>query len=237
MVTRFAADDAHPTEIDEARALVENCSQCAELARDIDHLIEATASLPVPRRPRDFRISADEAEALRGSWLERLLRRLAAPSLAPLRPVAGLALSLGIVLVVAGATLPGPSAGDTLRLMDYNSGAPAAEATPRFAPEMPDVAPAPGSEQEPARGGAASGPDSVDGDSDSVIGEGDVSPAAEPQPATDSAADELAVRPTAGTDFMRSALIYGGMLVALASFSVLLLTTIARRRTRDPLLR
>src|SRR6187549_2020 len=95
LVTRFAMDDAYPSERDEARLLVQSCPDCAALAADIRQISNATGQIPVPARTRDFTISAEKAEELRGSRLSRWLRGFAAPGWGmALRPVAGVALSI-----------------------------------------------------------------------------------------------------------------------------------------------
>jgi hypothetical protein len=106
LVTRFAANDAYPDELDLALALVAGCSDCAQLAADVRLIAQATGELPAVRRTRDFRLTPEQAEVARGTRFERFLRRLAAPGLAPLRPAAGVALSLGVALAVVGAALP-----------------------------------------------------------------------------------------------------------------------------------
>jgi len=224
LVARHAAEDAYAGEEAQARALLETCTDCAALADDIRLLSRATAALPAPRRQRDFRISAEQADSLRGTFFERLLRRLAAPGLAALRPVAGVALSLGIVLAVAGAALPqaaSPGALETFReQMSEDSLAPAAPAA-----ASPQAAGAP-------RNGAAGG-EEADGEEP-----GSKEPGTQTfiEPDEGEVALELAATPD-GTDTMRGLMIYGGAAFALVSLGVLLLTWFARRRMHDPLLR
>jgi len=103
LVARYAAADAYETEIDQAQQLVESCPDCSALAADIRLIATRTSELPVVRRPRDFRISTGQAEQLRGSWLDRLMRNISAPGWAVVRPLAGAALAIGVVLVVVGA--------------------------------------------------------------------------------------------------------------------------------------
>jgi hypothetical protein len=121
LIVRLADGDTADDELAAARALVEQCPDCARLAADINLLRSATATLPAPVRQRDFRLSAEQAARLRGSALERLLRRLAAPRAAMLRPVASVGLALGLTIAVVGAALPqalnqmtvfGPDGGD-----------------------------------------------------------------------------------------------------------------------------
>ncbi len=144
LVTRYAANDAFASEVAEARALVANCPQCAALAADIQLISAATGRLPMPRRPRDFRLSAEQADTLRGSAIERFLRRLTGPGFAPLRPVAGAAMSLGLALAVVGAALPAPVAVDETGRDVQVMQAPAEGAGEQRDVEVPGDAVAPG---------------------------------------------------------------------------------------------
>src|SRR5688572_16142558 len=111
LVTRFAAGDSYPSDEAEAQALVAGCSDCAELAADIRLLSMRAHELTAPRRPRDFRISAEQAERLRGNWFERFMRGLAAPGWGTaLRPMAGAAMAIGLMLVVIGSLPLGKAA-------------------------------------------------------------------------------------------------------------------------------
>ena len=93
-----------------ASALVASCPDCARLATDIAAISAAVATEPVPPRRRDFRISPEQARALRGSPFQRLMRRFALPSSGgALRPLATGALSIGLVLVFVGSVVPSPS--------------------------------------------------------------------------------------------------------------------------------
>lgn len=215
LVARLAADDAYPSEVADARALVEGCSHCAELSADIRLLRAAASELPAPRRPRDFRLTPEQAEDLRGSALDRLLRRIGGPGLSPLRPVAGVALSLGLALAVVGTALPAPLASDFEEnaVMSVDAGAPedagreGQEAPPLEVP--PDVA---------APGAGAPG----DAETDPMLSEAD---------------DNLSRVAPAGNGLPRDLLIYAGLLLALLSFMVLAIVQVARRRGTDPLLR
>jgi hypothetical protein len=215
LVARFAADDAFPTELVEGRGLVETCTECAALAADIRFIRTVAAELPAPARPRDFRLSVDQAEQLRGSPIDRLLRRLTAPGLSSLRPVAAGVMSLGLALAVVGAALPTPLAAPDEnavmmeRAAEHGVDVPGAEAPA----EQPAAQPAP---PEPA--GEAAG--EVD----------------EPRLAeSDGAAADLSVAEESPA--LRELLIYAGLLLTLLSLALLVIVTIARRRWRDPLLR
>jgi hypothetical protein len=227
LVTRYAAADAYAGEVEQARALVESCAECAALAADIRLLSTATARLPAPRRRRDFRLTPEQAEALRGSFLERLLRRLAAPGLAPLRPVAGVALSLGIVLAVVGAGLP-MGMGAAPAMLPEQEFAPMIDEGPDpAAPAVPDAAGTPA----PAAFGA--------GEPREGAAQAEDDPGAREDPRRlDSDSEDLRIslaQPDAA-ETTRALLVYGGAAIALISLGVLLLVWFARRRTNDPLL-
>src|SRR3990170_8922370 len=102
LVARYAVGDAQFGQDHEAQDLIRRCSECAALADDIGRLSRAVGQLPAARRPRDFRLTAEQADKLRGSRLERWLRALTGSGWATVRPVAAVALSLGMVMSVVG---------------------------------------------------------------------------------------------------------------------------------------
>ena len=63
-------DDSYPAEQPEARQLVETCNDCAALATDVRLIAASMQRLPQPRRPRDFRLTAEQAQRARGSAVE-----------------------------------------------------------------------------------------------------------------------------------------------------------------------
>lgn len=106
LVVRLNSDDVSRSERPAAEALVAACADCAALALDISLISRATASLPPSRRPRDFRLSSEQAQRARGSLLRRLMERLSAPNLGILQPMGAAAVAIGFVLVVVGMGLP-----------------------------------------------------------------------------------------------------------------------------------
>ena len=120
LVARFAAGDAYPTEVSDAKRLVDGCDECAALAADIKLISARTSELPAPQRSRDFRITPEQADLLRGSWFERLMRGFSAPGWAFARPLAGAALAIGLAFVVIGALPLGNLAASTVT--DTNPG-------------------------------------------------------------------------------------------------------------------
>jgi hypothetical protein len=107
LVARHAAGEDLPgDERADAIALLADCAACRELAADLGAISRAVATEPVRARSRDFRLTAEQARRLRGSWLDRLLARFALPDLPVLRPLAGSALALGLLLVAVGTVVP-----------------------------------------------------------------------------------------------------------------------------------
>jgi hypothetical protein len=233
LVTRFAMDDAYPSERAEAQALLESCVDCASLAADIRLVATSVSRLPLPARPRDFSITAEQAERLRGSRLTRWLRSLGTPGWAALRPVAGVALSIGLVMAVVGAALPRM---ETATLFS---------AAPATGTSEPAVAPAPAGTFAPME------VDTPPQGGPNRNGVGDVTSQATPEPIGNSL-DEAYLRasPAPGaddgyqagelqvpTDPTRGLLIYIGLAIATLSFGLLALAFVARRYFADPLLR
>ncbi len=248
LVARFAADDSYPGEFEAAQALVAGCAECAALVDDIRLLSVAVAAVPTPRRPRDFRLTAEQAERLRGSWLERLMRRLAAPSSAMLRPVAGVAMSIGLVLAVVGAMPAGFSAANPVQEVGPTSQEVAAAPSDQPRPDVSDmnIAPEPGNPQQPASAptemymSGDPAPSTVDGS-----GNGEQVPFPSVDPVTRTLDDAYiaggeADAGTAGRDASQTfavstdTLLYAGLLIAMASLAFLLLIIYARRRYADP---
>lgn len=235
LVARFAAGDAYPSEKPLAERQVAACSECAALAADIRLLTRHTAQMPAPRRPRDFRITADQAERLRGSWLERAMRRFASPGWGVMQPVAGAAMALGLALAVVGtlptmgglASAPADQGGN-LAPIGLDSSAP---------PEIAAPASGPGSEMFP------DGPKQPDSSSDGRSG-GMQTAEGSPEPMTAEVDDVYLQESGSGvagqspsTPAGPNPLVLGGLLVAMAALAVLLVTIVARRRFADPLLR
>lgn len=106
LVTRFAMGDSFPAEKADAQALVHTCSDCAALAADIQLIAASMQRLPQPRRPRDFQLTAEQARRAQGSAVGRFFRALGGPGWTTLRPVAGVAMSIGLLLAAVGATMP-----------------------------------------------------------------------------------------------------------------------------------
>ena len=251
LVTRFAGGDAAANEAADARRLIEQCTDCARLADDMRLLRSAIAQLPTPPRTRNFRLTEAQAEALHGNALERLLRRLVAPGLTMLRPVAGVALAMGLTVAVIGAGLPSTSpeaatdAGQPT-LMAGNQSPQTAQATP----QPPAAAGASSGGKEGETFGLESAPS--DRAPDEPSGTGGITSVAVPSDEPRATANDIAVPPSPTREALvvppnaptppasadtRVLLIYGGVTLAMFAFAILLLAWYARRRLEDPLLR
>jgi hypothetical protein len=261
LVTRFAMDDAYPSETAEARQLIDSCAECAALAADIRTMSSSISKLPDAKRTRDFAITAEKAEELRGSRISRWMRGLATPKFGMLRPVAGVALSIGLVMAIVGVAMPGtaPAGDNTFGAAEMTSPTDKAGVTPNAPPppiaapggqiDSPIPAQAPGflSTETPEYALGAASPDTRLEDPDDVSAFAQSSP--EPQsdaingayveptlePGVSAEGNEFAAARPA--DASRELLFYAGL--AIAGFSVLLLALawFARRYFADPLLR
>lgn len=163
---------------DAAQRMVDTCRRCAELHADLLALRHATRTMSTPPRPRDYRLTAADAERLRPVGIRRWIVAFGSTRDAITRPLAIGLTTLGIVgLLVSSAPLlsfggasssasGGPAAGAPLPAasqpaMDVAVGAPtvgagAAEATsPPAADAAASAIPAP---QAPAVLPAASAP-------------------------------------------------------------------------------
>jgi hypothetical protein len=237
-VARFAVGDAGPAE-HEAMELVRRCSECAALAADITTISKSVARMPTPPRPRDFRMTREQADQLRGSRIDRWLRTITGSGWSTVRPVAAVALSVGMVmsvvgfLPVLGAAVGTPSGTDVL----YGE-AGAGQQTP----QMPEASANRGSDV-PApvatAGQADVGPDGKEGVSSVESPYSDLDNAylqATTVPEGASPPDAMAMRPGTGPS-VRDVVLVSGLSVTIAALIVLALLYAARRRYYDPLLR
>jgi hypothetical protein len=97
LVAALAAGDLSGTDRDHATALIETCPECMGLHDDLIVIARATAAAPPPivTRPRDFRLTPEEAAHLRPGGWRRALGAFAGPRLAFTRP-------LGIAMTTIG---------------------------------------------------------------------------------------------------------------------------------------
>jgi len=158
LVARYAAGDSYPQERAEAARLVDNCDNCAALAADIRLISARTADLPHYKRPRDFRLTPEQADRLRGSWFDRFMRRFATPGWSIVRPLAAASLAIGLVLVVVGALpigLTGSAAPANFSAQDNSTQAAGVPVAASTAAALPPQAPAATAPRELDAGGAA----------------------------------------------------------------------------------
>jgi hypothetical protein len=231
LVARFATGDAEFGQEREARDLIRRCSECAELAADVTLISKSVAKLPAARRTRDFRLTAEQADKLRGSAFERFFRALSGSGWAVVRPAAAVALSIGLVMSVVGV-LPilgfaaGPAAGPT-----------SGQVTDAGFESFPD--PTDGQVLAPAASGppvAAGNPDDTDR---GAVAEDNLNniyvKTASPLPGL----GPITQAPTAldSGPNPRDLLFVGGLALTVLAVAVLSLLYAARRRFSDPLLR
>lgn len=242
LVTRYAMDDSYPGERDEARSLVDSCPDCAALAADIRTIADSMTSLPVPKRTRDFTITQEQADQLHGNRLSRWFRGLAMPGWGTLRPVAGVALSIGLVMAVVGMSVPSttPAADSGAGITALGSSTPAPAAAP---PEL--QAPQPTSAQVPEIAPTSTDTGGPEGPAVAEVDKASQDPTTEQldqaylaaSPATDAGAQGDGTARSASSDTTGNLLLYGGLAIAALSAALLALAWIARRYFADPLLR
>ncbi len=249
LVARFAAGDATGAQEHEARDLVRRCSECAALAADITAISASVAQLPATPRTRDFRITSEQAARMRGSRLDRWLRSITGSGWATVRPVAAVALSVGLVMSVVGALPILGAAGNAPSATFFATTAPIAEG-PSTPMSPTDVrAGSPGAQVSPGiavlNPGDAGAESTAGGQIDNAYLEqqtdapAEQQPNQQPQPTTGkSGVGNDLNRPLPGaTNGLRDVILIAGILVTLVALLVLALLYAARRRYYDPLLR
>jgi hypothetical protein len=136
LIAGHAAGDLSNPETAAAAALLASCTSCSNLHRDLVAIASATRDLPrTARSPRDFRITADQAERLhRGSRLRTLLRPFASARSAT-RPLAAAFTSVGVAGLLVAAFVPAMLGGAaSAPSRDSLAGGPAATHAPAPAP-------------------------------------------------------------------------------------------------------
>lgn len=246
LVARFAAGDAAYGQEHEAQDLIRRCSECAALAADIGAISKSVARLPAPPRPRDFRLTTEQAAQLRGSRLDRWLRALTGSGWATVRPVAAVALSVGLVMSVVGfmpilgAATPAPL--DTFSGPVSAAGQPTPASSP--AERTNDLGPTATKGDAPAPtgelnvlppGGAGSVASPASGNMDNAYIESSSSP---PDAESNGRSGQPEKTALAGSSSStRDLVLLSGLIVTILALAVLALLYAARRRYFDPLLR
>ena len=160
LIAGHAAGDLANLDIAATAALLASCTTCAEVHRDLVAISSATRALPrTARSPRDFRLTADQAERLRrGSWLRGLLRPFASARSAT-RPMARAFTSIGVAGLLVVVLQPGG-----IGLM----GGAAAGPTQQEDSAYVGAAASEGPELAPGAAGAPSGDPVFNGDADAT---------------------------------------------------------------------
>lgn len=242
LIAAHAAGDTDGAERDRATALIGACDECARLHDDLLVLSTAVADLPAPARPRDFRLTEEQAASLRPTGWRGALAALAGPRFSFATPLGTAMATLGLVgLLLAGPGLPilGPSTASDMALaptMDQAApeaaaGAaapsPALEAgSPVAGEELAPVAPAPEGSPDTAAGGyAAESP----GDGASPPGAGTGSDTANVAPGESTERNVTRSNSAAAASPTGMWLVAGTTLVLLAGVLLVGLRLIARR--------
>ena len=148
LVSTNAAGDATGRELDEALALVAGCPDCAALHHDLRAIAAAMAALPAPVRTRDFRLTPEQAAALRPAGWRRLLAPFAGPRFSFAAPLGTALATLGIAGILVSGGIGLPLAGSAASMAE----APAPEVP--MAAGAPAAAPAASAEAEDKASGS-----------------------------------------------------------------------------------
>jgi hypothetical protein len=103
LVAAHAAGDATGTELELATALVSGCAECAALHRDLRAIAAAVAVLPAPARPRDFRLTPEQAASLHPAGWRGLVATLAGPRFRFAVPLGTGLATLGLAGILLGS--------------------------------------------------------------------------------------------------------------------------------------
>ncbi|HYH92212.1 MAG TPA: hypothetical protein VD763_03550, partial [Candidatus Saccharimonadales bacterium] len=123
-----------------------SCPECTSLHGDLRAIVAAIALATTPRRPRDYRLTEDDARRLRSTGIRGWLRAFATPADTISRPIATTLAALGLVGLLVGtvpATIgdlaPGAGAapGDSTHSTAGGSAGPTVESLQLEAPSAP----------------------------------------------------------------------------------------------------
>ena len=159
LIAAYAAGDAAGPDLAQATELVAECTDCAALHRDLRAIATALPELPAPARPRDFRLTPEQAASLAPSGWRGLLAAFASPRFRLAAPLGtGLAAIglAGLLLGTPGTVLPaGEGTGASSATGAAAGAAPNVEAAASAAPV--ELAPAPSGDAVRAHADSASG--------------------------------------------------------------------------------
>ena len=145
LIAARATDELAGAEIERADALILSCAECTELLADLRAIRTATSSVAAPTRPRDFRLSAHDAERLQPRGIRGWLGWTGGRRLQLGRPFAAGLTALGLAGLLV-TTLPsgGPAASPGAAI----DAAASPASSPAAAAGAPTAAAAPAGGQE-----------------------------------------------------------------------------------------
>ena len=121
LVAALAAGDAQGRDHTRATELVTSCTECALVRDDLVALASSLHSLPAPRRTRDYRLTAEQAAALRPTGWRRFLGAFGGTGFRFATPVGTAMATLGIaglLLSAVPSSLPAGTTGDGTNTRD-----------------------------------------------------------------------------------------------------------------------
>jgi hypothetical protein len=193
LIAAYAAGDATGPELDAALTLVAGCAECAALHHDLRLIAAALPGLPAPVRPRDFRLSAEQAAALRPRGWRALAATFAGPGFGFAAPLGTALATLGLVgLLVSGPGLPFlASGGTTAGTVEYAAGSAASAGPgPMLLPgEAPAASPALSAAPSAAPSSDLAGGGAVNADGQPTAGPQTLTGTVTPAPASPQASD------------------------------------------------
>jgi hypothetical protein len=108
LIAAYAAGDATGSDLETATALVAGCAECSALHHDLRLIAAALPVLPAPVRRRDFRLTPDQAAALRPSGWRRVMGAFAAPRFRFAAPLGTGLATLGLAGILLGTLAGAP---------------------------------------------------------------------------------------------------------------------------------
>lgn len=108
LVAAYAAGDATGADLDTAAGLVATCAECSALHHDLRLIAAALPALPAPVRPRDFRITAEQAASLRPAGWRAILGTFAGPRFRFAAPLGTGLATLGLAGILLGSLAGAP---------------------------------------------------------------------------------------------------------------------------------
>lgn len=148
LADRETSEALRPEELLVARAQLDDCLDCAAAHRDLLDLMAGMRASVAPSRPRDFRLTADDAARLQPRGIRGFLRTIGSARDGLSRPLAIGLTTLGLVGVLVGSVPGAMSLGG------------ATGASPTTAEQDGAAAPSEAA-MAPAAGGASAAPDAT----------------------------------------------------------------------------